>query len=617
MKLKFIRLILLVFVYFFSSVYGQRISVDKVEPPNWWTGMKYDTVQLMFYGKNLNDIRAFSTSPGIEILKTHNRENSSYLFVDLKIAGDARAGEKEIILFGKNDTIQISFPLLEREKCADCFKGFYPKDIIYLITPDRFANGDTANDNIDSFSDRLNRDAPSGRHGGDLKGILDHLDYLAELGVTTIWINPLLENNTKISYHGYAATDLYRIDPRFGTNDLYRELVQAAHRKGIKIIMDHINNHIGVHHPWVDNPPAANWFNQSKDNHFITPHQKISIYDNHSPQSVRDSTTQGWFVDEMPDLNQSEPLVAKYLIQNTIWWIEYTGLDGIREDTYPYADQKFNSEWARAVFNEYPEFNIVGEVWIEDPAFLAPYQTGAYFPKHFDTNLPSVTDFGLLRAIWDVFHEDKSIEKLYQVIARDFLYPNPEMLVTFTDNHDIERIMLLVGGDTDRFKLALKFLLTTRGIPQIYYGTEIGLEGDWGHGAIREDFPGGFPGDDRNAFTTDGRTVKENELFGFLKNLINLRKNSAALSQGRLIHFPPKDELYVYFRIDPSETVMIILNNSAREQYLNMSAFGRITGKNFILLNLETDELKEMNPESNIFIEGNSGYIFRIIQKQQ
>jgi glycosidase len=386
--------------------------------------------------------------------------------------------------------------------------------------------------------------------------------------------------------------------------------VSESHKRGIKVILDNVNNHIGINHTWVKELPFEDWFNKCEDNYFITPHQKISLYDSNGPRSVADSTMNGWFVDEMPDLNQKNPFVAKYLIQRTIWWIEYAAIDGIREDTYPYSDQKFLSDWAQTIFEEYPDFNIVGEVWIEDAAFLAPYQSKSILHPGFDTHLPSITDFGFLRAVWKVFNDNESINRIYETLAKDFLFTDPSKLLIFLDNHDIERIMYLVKGDISRFKLALKLLLTMRGIPQILYGTEIGFIGGKGHGELRANFPGGFPGDKRNAFTEIGRTEDENELFNFVRKLIQIRKDHKALSQGKFIHFPPVDEVYIYFRIYEDEKVMVLINNNNGQSIIDLNPFSYMFSSNNYLINLETDEKIKISSDKKITVDANTGYIY-------
>ena len=597
-------------LFLFGMCYAQDFSIDKIEPPNWWSGMKYNQLQLMVYGQNLSGINVFTESDSFQIDSIQASENSNYTFVDLTIPENIKQGDYHLYFTNHTDTIAFTFPIYNRRNSTNSFKGFNSSDIIYLITPDRFVNGDTTNDDIPGMIDRYNPGSPSGRHGGDIQGIIDKLDYLKDLGITAIWITPLLENNTKLSYHGYAATNLYKVDPRFGDNNLYKKLVDEAHNRGIKVIYDHVNNHIGVYHPWVENPPFQNWFNVQDGKHFLTPHQKISIYDSNSPESVADSTMNGWFVDAMPDLNQKNPFVAKYLIQNTLWWIEYSGIDGIREDTYPYSDQKYLSDWANTIFNEYPEFNIVGEVWIEDAAFLAPYQSKSILNPDFDTHLPSITDFGFLHAIHKVFSENKSIKNIYETLAKDFLFADPSKLLVFLDNHDIERIMYLVKGDVQRFKLALTLILTVRGIPEIYYGTEIGLKGGKGHGNLRKNFPGGFQGDERDAFTSSGRAPEENDIFNFVKKMIQIRRNHKALSEGKFIHFPPVNEVYFYFRMYEDEKILVMLNNSNEEQKLDISPLGRFTSPFHYFVDLETGQKLDIIKNKDITLEPNTGYIY-------
>jgi neopullulanase len=556
-------------ILLFIQLLNAQIIVNKIEPPNWWTGMKYNKIQLMLYGENLDIESAESSSPEIKVLKVNNVENNSYTFLDIEITGNAQEGNYNIKLKAGREEKNITFPLYKREISSARHKGFSSSDVVYLITPDRFANGDESNDNHPELFDKLDPENDYGRHGGDIQGIINNIDYMKELGVTAVWFNPLLENNTRVSYHGYAATDLYLIDRRFGTNELFKELVEVCHKDGIKVIMDHVNNHIGIYHPWVNNLQMPDWFNGTAENHFITSHDKISMTDINSSESLRRKNTDGWFVNEMPDMNQRNPFVARYLIQNTIWWIEFSGIDGIREDTYPYPDQKYLSEWAAEIFNEYPEFNIVGEAWVDYAEHLAPYQGGNMYKREFDTNLPSLMDFPMLNALWDLT-EDKGIYSLYNVLSKDHLYSEPDQLMIFADNHDVERLMYNLDGDVNRFKMIITFVLTTRGIPQIYYGTEIGMRGGRGHGATREDFPGGFPGDKRNAFTKSGRTETENELFEWFKNILKVRKEYKALNKGRLVHYSPENEVYYYFRILDNEKIFIIMNNNRKKQRINL-----------------------------------------------
>jgi neopullulanase len=600
----------LIFLSLTFQSYSQNLKINKIEPPNWWSNMKYDEVQFMIYGKNLNNLIVLGDLSELKVDKIYNADKSDYCFIDVKIPKIDRNTSYKIFLTNHFDTVMIEIPVFVREDCQNCYRGFNQDDIIYLITPDRFCNGDETNDSNFNYVPDYTFGSEMGRHGGDIKGIIDHLDYIKETGFTAIWINPVLENNSVMSYHGYAATDLYKIDERFGTNELYKNLVKTAHQKDLKVIFDHINNHIGINHPWVDNPPYNDWFNGSKSNHFITPHEKMSLYSSYSSELTIDSTIEGWFVEEMPDLNQRNSFVANYLIQNMLWWIEYTGLDGIREDTYPYSDQKFLSEWNIAILDEYPKFNITGEAWIEDPAFLAPYQKSSKFNSKINTNLPSLIDFGLYRAIRNLIKPNGSVTDLYKTLAKDFLYSNPNNLLTFADNHDIERLMYAANNDISQFKLALTFLLTTRGIPQIYYGTEIGMIGGKSHGQLREEFPGGFSEHKRSAFIRDRRTENENEIYDFIKNLLSLRKYYSSLRTGELIHFPPKDELYVYFKISNAENILVVLNNGSDEKKLDLKSYKSIVGNNPSVVDLlakqrfeKIGDMIEIGPKSsNIFL---------------
>jgi glycosidase len=545
----------------FSATQAGGMRVDRVDPPNWWTGMRHSTVQLMLHGTDIGNTTAHCNSPAVRVVRTYLPSNSAYVFVDLALTAGAAPGTCDVVLTRGGDSVVVPFPLYQRADTAGRHQGFDASDVVYLITPDRFANGDTANDDVVGMREGANRSHPYGRHGGDIRGIIDHLDYLKDLGVTALWINPLIENdNPASSYHGYSATDLYRIDPRFGDNALYATLVVRAHELGLKVIMDHVSNHCSINHPWIASLPMQEWLNGSVESHQLTRHYKRELNDIHSDSTLKKNMTEGWFINDMPDLNQRCPYVATYLIQNTLWWIETTGLDGIREDTYPYADQDFLSSWGEAILDEYPRFSIVGEVWINDPAFLAPYQAGSPLRKPFDSHLPSVTDFGLFDAFMKVFGNRASIETIHDCLTKDILYPHPEALMTFLDNHDVRRIMSVTQGDTARTKLALALLLTLRGTPQFYYGTEIGMAGGRDHGSIRGDFPGGFRGDTHDAFTKAGRSPSQESMFEFVRQLLHLRRKHPALARGTLMHRPAEKEVYVYARSLPGEKVLVVVN---------------------------------------------------------
>ncbi|MBM2841173.1 MAG: Alpha-amylase [Bacteroidetes bacterium] len=606
------RILIAVFIVNQLS-FAQQPAVRRVDPPNWWVGMKTNVVQLMIYGNHLSEISAKSKSTDLSVKKVHRIGNPGYAFIDIVISQNARAGNHELILKNPSGTTTISYLLLKRDNSSGRYQGFDSRDVIYLITPDRFANGDTTNDTVSGMIDTLNRSEPYGRHGGDIQGIINHLDYLRDVEVTALWMNPMVEDNASTaSYHGYAATDLYRIDPRFGTNELYGKLVSEAHHRGLKIIMDHVNNHISINHPWIKNLPTPDWLNGTVEDHQKAFHSKIELSDIHSDSITREKATRGWFTDYMPDLNQNNAFVATYLIQNTIWWIESTGLDGIREDTYPYIDPHFREVWCRVVLSEYPRFNIVGEAWIQSPEYLAPYQRGSLFPRKFESHLPSITDFGLFDAFTKMFADSGTIMPVFECLTKDFLFPDPNNLVTFLDNHDIQRIAYRLRGDSKRLKLGLTVLLTTRGIPQLLYGTEIGMMGGKDHGTLRADFPGGFAGDSRNAFTEQGRTEKENDIFSLTKHLLRLRKEHPALHHGSLVHFKPAKEVYTYFRSYGSEHIMVVINNNKEKRTVDLTPFQHQLVGRSELLDLRSGRRIDLIPDMSVEIDGWDSGVFQL-----
>ena len=531
--------------------------------------MKHNKIELLVYGENLSSVSVQSEEP-LKVIECEPNFSGKYLFVNLEIKRNATPGNYKLFFIKEKDTVKINFPIFEREFPAESHAGFSEEDIIYLIMPDRFANGDTTNDGaVGKLPNQLNRKSGLTRHGGDIKGIAEHLDYIAGLGATAIWITPLLENNMPISYHGYAATDLYKIDARFGSNDDYKNLIAEAHKRKIKIIYDHVSNHVGINHPWVENPPERDWFHGTPENHLNALHEKMSPFDVHADSLVIKRLREGWFVNEMPDLNQKNPHLKKYLIQNAIWWIEYAGIDGIREDTYAYVDQDFLSEFISVIKTEYPKFNIVGEVWTGEPEFLSQYMKGnKYGEKNAQLNI--VTDFAVRDAL-ATFLQSGKLYPLYNVICKDFLYAPENKQLVFIDNHDLVRPAFLANGNTEKIKTAFTAMFTLRGIPQILYGDEIGLYGGKEHGEIREDFPGGWKSDKRNAFEKSGRTEKENELFEFVKKLIEIRKNNPALAKGELVHFPPQNNVYFYIRKTEASKYLILLNGNDFSARLDLS----------------------------------------------
>jgi glycosidase len=424
----------------------------------------------------------------------------------------------------------------------------------------------------------------------------------------------MLENNMWMSYHGYAATDLYKIDPRFGTNELYKYLVEKAHENGLKIIMDHVSNHIGINHWWMKDLPFANWINGTYENHLPFNHNKMTFPDPHSLGESIDLTWNGWFEDYMPDLNQANPFLKKYLIQNTIWWVEYLGLDGIREDTYPYCNQYYLSEWGNTILKEYPNFNIVGEIWTGEPAYLAAYQQKNKFGVHLDSNLPCVTDFALSDAFREYLSGKKGLEGIFKTLAQDFLYYDPNNLLTFFDNHDIPRGLFVANKDLEKYKIALTILLTTRGIPKILYGSEIGIAGDKDHGNIRSPFPGGFENDSQDSFSSYGRTKFENDVFDFTQELLKIRKEYKSLSLGKLIHYYPFDDVYVYFRTLNNETTMVAVNNNSIDFTLDLTKYNEAVLNTTMLYNLMTGENTDITQDNKIIIKRKSAEIFLLIK---
>ena len=605
--------LLLILIFLTSLTFSQNLEVNKIEPPNWWVGMKWDTVQLMVYGKNLNDISARFANNKIKVLKVHNAHSKDYSFIDVKIPADLKGGNYKLILSKGNYKTSVDYPIYDRKTSKGKYKGFSPKDVIYLITPDRFADGDTTNNVVKGMLNEYNIKNPNGRHGGDIQGIINHLNYIKNLGFTAIWINPLVENNTHISYHGYSVTNMYKIDPRFGTNKLYKKLVADAHKDGLKVILDHVSNHISIDHPWIKDLPFPDWIHGTVKKHSMTHHDKLAFADIHRDSATIKNTTTGWFTNQMPDLNQADPYLANYIIQNTIWWIESTGLDGIREDTYPYCYQKFMAKWAKAILNEYPHFNILGEIWTGDAVFLSSFQRHSYYPKEFETNLPCLTDYATHDAFAAYLKGEKGIHSIYEDFAKDFIYPDPQNLVTFLDNHDVERALYLADGNINKVKTALLMLLTSRGIPQIYYGTEIGILGGNEHGYIRADFPGGFPGDKHNAFSQKGRTSKENNMYNYLYTLLHLRNKHRALSTGKLIQYPPRNEIFVYFKDSSNEKIMVMVNNNSKDESVSVTRFADQLDNVKEIKDLVTNKTIPINKNSNLKLEELSGRIFQLI----
>lgn len=558
---------------------AKAMTITRVEPANWWVGMKNPELQIMVYGPGIGHAKLSLNYPGVKVERADKTDNPNYLFVYVTIAPHTKPGIVPLHFTENGETISYNYPLKARTDKSGA-KGFNAADALYLITPDRFANGDTANDNLDDA--RANRQNPNARHGGDLAGVAQHLDYLNNLGITTVWLNPVQENNMKGgSYHGYAITDFYKVDPRLGTNEQFRDLVKATHERGMKMVMDMVFNHCGSSHWWLSDPPAKDWIN---NNGKFTPtnHATVSVMDIHASKTERDAFLNGWFSRQMPDMNQRNPHLATYLIQNGIWWIEYARIDGIRQDTYSYMDFDFLARWCKAVYDEYPDFNIVGETWYNKSAASAWWQQNSRLNGE-NTHLKTAMDFSLtftMQKSFDSHSDGGYLEDLFEEIAQDFIYPDPYHILIFLDNHDMSRFNREGETDLKRYKQGLAFLLTTRGIPQLYYGTEILMTGtkEEGDGLIRKDFPGGWASDPVNAFTRDGRSPMQNEAWDYLQKLLQWRKTNIAVTQGTLIHYAPKNNVYVYGRMKGDHKVVVMLNSSLNDETVQMGRFSDITG---------------------------------------
>lgn len=591
-----------------SSLYAQK--TERIEPPFWWVGMNHNQLELLIYGENISQFTPSVDNKNIQILAVKKTENSNYLFLNLDLS-KAISGKFNINFSkkGKRNNFSVEYELKERSENSKLREGFNSSDVIYLITPDRFANGDVTNDIVKTMNEKtIDRKNDYGRHGGDIKGITKHLDYIDDMGFTAIWPTPVLTNDMKSSsYHGYAMTNFYQVDPRFGTMEEYVELSKSAKNKGIKLIMDQVANHIGLEHWWMKDLPAHDWINYQdeflKNNMVVTNHRRTTNQDAYASVKDKNLMSEGWFVSSMPDLNQRNPLLAKYLIQNSIWWIETLDLGGIRQDTYPYSDKQFMSDWAGAIMKEYPNFSIVGEEWSSNPLLVGYWQEGAKNKDGYISNLSSTMDFPMKNAIVDALNEaeswDKGFVKMYEGLANDFSYANPSKIMIFPDNHDMDRIFTQLKENVVNTKMALGYILALPRISQLYYGTEILMQnsakpGD--HGLIRTDFPGGWKDDNINAFKGEGLTTDQAEMQSFLKKVLNYRKNSEAIHSGKTIHFAPENGVYVLFRIKNDEIVTVILNKNEKPISLNLNRFEEVglagksvknilTGETFIFEN--------------------------------
>jgi len=575
--------------------------------------MHNSELQLLVYGKNISQSEVAIHSETIKLKKVHHVENKNYLFLDIEIAENTQPGNFEII-FSKNET-DLTFQYELKQK-TEQKRGFSSADFIYLIMPDRFSNGNPKNDSPEKISEKADRNNPDGRHGGDIQGIINHLDYIQQLGITALWLNPTVENNNpNYSYHGYAITDFYKTDPRSGNDSEYKKLSDELHKKNMKLIMDMIFNHCSINHWWMNDIPMNDWTNTNSE--FRSNFRGSTVPDIHASNDDIKRMTEGWFDKHMPDLNQNNPFLAEYLIQNSIWWIEFAGLDGIRMDTYPYPFKEFMTKWTERVHKEYPDITLLGETWLQKPAFTAYFSENNSISGNYNSGLNSVTDFPLYYATRDAFNQQdgwsEGLASIYYILAQDFLYGNPYNNLIFLDNHDLDRYYTSVGKDIKKMKMGLAVLLTMRGIPMLYYGTELLTEGEEhkGHGYIRTDFPGGWKEDKINAFNEEERTFEQNDSYNYIKTIATWRKTSKPVTEGKFMHFVPENNVYVYFRYTNNEAVMFILNNHPSEKRLiNTNRFSEILNNYSTGINILTKEITDI--KKSIEIQSKSAIILEL-----
>lgn len=566
----------LIYTYLVSTFFSTSLTAQVTcYPPYWWRGMQNDTLEILIDGgKKLK--QAPEIIGNIKLISSELAPNPQYAYVSLLVPADA---PKEIELKVGRESIKYEL----RQRMPFTPGGLNPADVMYLITPDRFANANPANDRLAGMNERVySRDSIYGRHGGDIEGIIDHLDYIDDLGCNALWICPLLENNEyKASYHGYAITNHYRIDPRFGTNEEYRTLAEESRKREIKMVMDVVYNHFGSQHHLFLNPPDSGFFNWFEAEGLTrTNYRAATLYDPHASQLDKTLFADGWFDGHMPDVNQRNPHMARFLIQNSIWWIEEYQLDAFRIDTYTYPDQAFMARLAREVRKEYPSFYLFGETWVHFPEVQSYFVEGNRY-NPLATYLNNVTDFQFCFALTEALQKEQEwtggIAKLYYRLASDYLYQDPSTMVTFLDNHDLARIYGTLNQDMKKMKMALGVLFTMRGIPCLYYGTEIGMKETANHGVIRQDFPGGWAGDESDKFTKEGRTAEENEIFNFISELLAWRAGNTPVTRGDFMHFVPEDGVYAYFRYSGDERVMVMINtNNTRNVKVDLSRFAEI-----------------------------------------
>ena len=561
-------------------------TISRIDPTDWYVGMKDPSLQLMVYGKDVKNVKQVTTDyAGVKVDSIVRLDSPNYLLVYLNLQG-AKAGQMTLNFDGK----KVRYTLKDRTMRGEDHKGFSNADVLYLLMPDRFANGNPKNDVVKGMRDQAcDRTKPSLRHGGDLAGIEQHLDYFTDLGVTALWFTPILENNwpndhgVNSSYHGYATTDYYKVDPRFGTNAEYKQLIDECHKRGLKVVMDMIFNHCSDYHPWNLDPPTKDWFNNP--NYGLQTSYKLTpVLDPYASKQDMRETVDGWFVKSMPDLNQRNPHLMRYLIQNSEWWIETAGIDGIRMDTYPYADRKAMAEWMKTLDTEYPNFNTVGETWVTEPAYTAAWQKDSKL-SNMNSYLKTVMDFSFFDKLSQAKHEEtddwwKGLNRIYNSLCYDYLYTDPSHVLAFIENHDTDRF-LGNGKDSTALKQALALLLTMNRIPQLYYGTEVLMNGtkEVTDGNVRKDFPGGFAGDTHNCFTAEGRTKAESAMFQWESKLLHWRQGNDLISKGKQTQFIPFKGIYVIARQYQGRTSLTILNGKRSEATMSVARYAEVIGK--------------------------------------
>ena len=595
-------------------------QIYHVEPPNWWTGMKNQNLQLLVHGNAVNETTPVLNYPGVVIQNVHEAESKNYLFLDLYISTTAKPGAFSIFFVKEGDTLYThNYTLLGRDQSAP-IKGFNSSDVIYLLNPDRFANGDYTNDIVPGTKEqKLDRKEPMARHGGDIRGMINSLDYISKMGFTAIWPTPLLENDmASYSYHGYAITNHYRVDPRFGTLQDYKDLATKAREKGLKLIFDAVLNHTGTGYWWMKDLPFKDWINRV-DSFEQTNHRRTVNQDIYASAYDKSLWTDGWFSPSMPDMNGRNPYIANYLIQNTIWWIETLHLGGLRQDTYGYSDKEFLKNWSCRVMEEYPDFSMVGEEWSYNPLITSYWQKGKTNYDGYTSCLTTVMDFAMQSALVEGLKKKEGtnltdgLNNLYESLANDFVYADPNNILVFGDNHDMDRMYTQLGKDLELTKMALTYLLTIRGIPQIYYGTEVLLDNTGFHkndGLIRADFPGGWKEDAVNAFKGIGLTADQKSMQAYLKQLLNWRKNNPVIATGQTMHFAPFDGVYVYFRYNAEKTIMVVMNRNETDSKIDMKRFAEIIGQKTKVENALTGEA--ISGLSNLTVKGKTVSIFNV-----